>query len=139
LKGDASSINYEDLQEKMRVVHEAIDSDDELKKLRGNLAKNAQTQALIELLENISATEVDLLLHNVKPENQIEFRRILWAYYIQNSSDTDVFLEAFSANQAELRQIELDAATEAPNWSIAIELFNNRFVDMPFTLSYRLY
>lgn len=134
MKGDASSINYEDLQEKMRVVHEAIDSDDELKKLRGNLAKNAQTQALIELLENISATEVDLLLHNVKPENQIEFRRILWAYYIQNSSDTDVFLEAFSANQAELRQIELDAATEAPNWSIAIELFNNRFVDMPFTL-----
>lgn len=135
LKGDATSINYEDLQEKMRVVHEAIDSDDELKKLRGNLAKNAQTQALIALLENISATEVDLLLHHVKPENQIELRRSLWAYYIQNSSDTDVFLEAFSANQAELRQIELDAATEAPNWSIAIELFNNRFVDMPFTLS----
>jgi hypothetical protein len=53
LQGDDSSINYEELQEKMRIVHESIDSDAELKKLRGNLAKNAQTQALIELLENI--------------------------------------------------------------------------------------
>jgi hypothetical protein len=135
LQGDASSINYEELQEKMRVVNEAIDSDDELKKLRGNLAKNAQTQALASLLERISATEVDLLLHNVKPENQIEFRKRLWAFYIKNSSEADGFLEAFSANQTELQQIELDASTEAPNWSIAIELFNNRFVDMPFTLS----
>tara|TARA_B100001059_G_scaffold67198_1_gene63941 strand:- start:4822 stop:7029 length:2208 start_codon:yes stop_codon:yes gene_type:complete len=135
LQGEASSINYEELQEKMRVVHESIDSDDELKKLRVNLAKNAQTQALISLLENISATEVELLLHNVKPDNQAEFKRSLWAFYIQNCPDTDVFLEAFSNNQAELQQIELDAATEAPNWSVAIELFNNRFVDMPFTLS----
>nr|WP_306288037.1 hypothetical protein [Pseudoalteromonas sp. WY3] len=90
---------------------------------------------MIELLENISATEVDFLLHQVKPENQAEFKRSLWAFYIQNCPDTDVFLQAFSANQAELRQIELAAATEAPNWSIAIDLFNNRFVDMPFTLS----
>lgn len=135
LKGDASSIDYEELQEKMKVVHESIDSDAELKKLRGNLAKNAQTQALILLLESISATEVDLLLHNVKPENQAEFKRNLWAFYLQNSPDTDVFLEAFSTNQDELRRIELDAATEAPSWSRAIELFNNRFVDMPFTLS----
>lgn len=135
LQGDDASINYEELQEKMRVVHESIDSDVELKKLRVNLAKNAQTQALIELLENISATEVDLLLHQVKPENQSEFKRNLWAFYIQNCPDTDVFLQAFSTNQAELLQIELAAATEAPNWSIAIELFNNRFVDMPFTLS----
>lgn len=135
LQGDVSSINYEELQEKMRVVHESIDSDAELKKLRENLAKNAQTQALISLLENMSATEVDLLLHHVKPENQAEFKQSLWAFYIQNSPDTDVFLEAFSSNQVELQQIELAAATEAPNWSIAIELFNNRFVDMPFTLS----
>ena len=107
LKGDASSIDYEELQEKMKVVHESIDSDAELKKLRGNLAKNAQTQALILLLESISATEVDLLLHNVKPENQAEFKRNLWAFYLQNSPDTDVFLEAFSTNQDELRRIEL--------------------------------
>ncbi len=135
LQGDSSSINYEELQEKLRVAHESIDSDDELKKLRINLAKNAQTQALTSLLENVSATEVDLLLHNVKPENQAEFKRSLWAYYIQNSPDTEAFLDDFTANQAEIKQIELDAAMEAPSWSKAIELFNNRFVDMPFTLS----
>lgn len=135
LKGDASSIDYEELEEKMRVVNESIDGDAELKKLRGNLAKNAQTQGLISLLESISSAEVDLLLFNVKPENQAEFKRSLWAFYIQNSLDSDAFLEAFSANQSELRKIEFDAANEAPNWSKAVELFNNRFVDMPFTLS----
>ncbi|MDC1340685.1 hypothetical protein N8222_02665 [Oceanospirillaceae bacterium] len=135
LQGDDASINYEELQEKMRVLHESIDSDDELKKLRVNLAKNAQTQALIELLENIPATEVDLLLQQVKPENQEEFKQSLWASYIQKCPDTDAFLQAFVANKSELIQIELAAATEAPNWSKAIELFNNRFVDMPFTLS----
>jgi len=135
LQGDESSINYKELQEKMRVVNESIDSDAELKKLRESLAKNLQTQALIELLEKISATEVDLLLHHVKPENQAAFRRSLWAFYIQNCPDTDEFLQAFSTNQAELQQIELVAAAEAPNWSEAIDLFNNRFVDMPFTLS----
>lgn len=135
LKGDASSIDYEELQEKMRVVHESIDSDAELKKLRSDLAKNAQTQALILLLENVSATEVDLLLHSANPENQAEFKRKLWAFYIKNSPDAEAYLEAFSANQAELRKIELDAATEAPNWANAIDLFNSRFVDMPFTLS----
>ncbi|WP_337909258.1 hypothetical protein [Vibrio cholerae] len=135
LKGDASSIDYEELQEKMRIVHESIDSDAELKKLRDNLAKNAQTQALNTLLENLSSTEVDLLLHNTKPSNQAGFKRSLWAFYIQNCPDSDMFLEAFYANKAELHQIELDAAKEAPNWFKAIELFNNRFVDMPFTLS----
>lgn len=135
LKGDASSIDYEELQEKMRIVHESIDSDAELKKLRDNLAKNAQTQALNTLLENLSSTEVDLLLNNTKPNNQEGFKRSLWAFYVQNCPDSDVFLEAFYANKAELLQIELDAATEAPNWFRAIELFNNRFVDMPFTLS----
>lgn len=135
LKGDASSIDYEELQEKMRIVHESIDSDAELKKLRDSLAKNAQTQALNTLLENLSSTEVDLLLHNTKPNNQAEFKRSLWAFYVQNCPDSDVYLEAFYANKAELNQIELDAATEAPNWFKAIELFNNRFVDMPFTLS----
>tara|TARA_R110002020_G_C16208769_1_gene766839 strand:+ start:1249 stop:1374 length:126 start_codon:yes stop_codon:yes gene_type:complete len=40
----------------MKIVHESIDSDAELKKLRGNLSKNAQTQALISLLESISVS-----------------------------------------------------------------------------------
>jgi hypothetical protein len=135
LQGDDTSIDYVELQEKLRVVHESIDSDEELKKIRVNLAKNAQTQTLINLLENMSTTEVDILLHHLKPENQSEFKRSLWAYYIQKSSDTDVFLEEYKENQAELKKIELDAASEAPNWSRAIDLFNVRFVDMPFTLS----
>jgi hypothetical protein len=135
LKGDSVSINYEELKEKLRVVHESIDGDEELKRLRLNLSKNVQTQALTSLLENISAAEVEFLLKQVEPENQAGFRRKLWAYYIQNNTDVDAFIEASKGNQDELRRIEIDAAKEAPHWSKAVDLFNSRFVDMPFTLS----
>ncbi|MGY3871317.1 hypothetical protein ACW5W4_17590 [Aeromonas crassostreae] len=135
LQGDGVSLNFEGLQEKLRVVNESIDSDEELKTLRVNLAKNAQTQTLATLLESISATEVDYLLHNVKPKNQLEFKKTLWAYYIQNTPDTEAYLADYASNQDELQKIEADAASEAPKWSKAIELFNSRFVDMPFTLS----
>lgn len=135
LRGDSGSIGYDELQEKLRLVHESIDGDHALKKLRENLAKNAQTQALFSLLENITTSEVELLLHHVKPSNQSEFRRILWAFYVQNCSESDAYLEVFSNNVSEMNQIEQEAAVEAPRWSIAVELFNNRFVDMPFTLS----
>ena len=135
LLGDNTSLNFEELQEKLRAVNASIDGDEELKALRVNLAKNAQTQTLATLLENISATEVDYLLHNVKPKNQLEFKKTLWAYYIQNTPDTEAYLADYASNQIELQQIESSAALEAPKWSNAIELFNNRFVDMPFTLS----
>lgn len=135
LKGDETSIDYEELLEKIKVLHESIDSDEELKKLRNNLSKNAQTQALVSLLENISSTEVEFLLYNLKPDNQEEFRKNLWAFYIQENPDADAFLEELHKNQTELKKIESDAVTEAPNWSKAINLFNNRFLDMPFTLS----
>lgn len=135
LNGDQTSINYEELQERLRVVNESIDSDKELKALRFNLAKNVQTQALATLLENITTTEIDFLLHNIRPENQLAFKKTLWAYYIQNIPEAEAYLTDYSSNKAELQKIESDAASEAPQWSKAIELFNNRFVDMPFTLS----
>ena len=135
LRGDPNSIDYTELQEKIRIVNNSIDSDGELKRLREGLAKNAQTQALNTLFENLSAAEVDFLLNCTKPLNQQEFKRKLWAFYVQSIPDASALLDEFNANKDELHKNELEAAKEAPGWFEAIELFNDRFVDMPFTLS----
>jgi hypothetical protein len=135
LSGDESSIGYEELQEKIEAIHKTIDSDETLKSIRVDLAKNAQTQALISMFENLPAEKVELLLTKIKPENQAVFRQELWAFYIQNCSDTASLLDEYENNKDEITRIETEAATEAPGWLEAIEVFNNRFVDMPFTLS----
>ncbi|WP_444945540.1 hypothetical protein ACJJIP_15670 [Microbulbifer sp. VTAC004] len=135
LLGDEQSIDHDQLQEKIRVVHESIDGDEELKKIRDSLAKNAQTQSLAELFEKLSAENVEYLLSKLKKENQQEFKTMLWASYVQSCEETNSLISTYDENKEEIDEIESAAATEAPNWSRAIELFNDRFVDMPFTLS----
>ena len=135
LRGDESSIDKEELDQKIQEIHASIDTDEALKKLRTNLAKNAQTQALTDLIETLSSIQVEFLLDRLKPENQDEFRKDLWVYYIQNNADSDVYLESYSASKDELSAIESDAAQAAPRWEKAVELFNERFIDMPFSLS----
>lgn len=135
LKGEPSSIEKDELDEKLRVIHANIDGDVDLKKLRDSLAKNAQTQALTSLIEKLSSTQVEFLLEKLKPENQIQFRKELWAYYVQNNAGVPAYLETYSTNKDEIERIEADAGQAAPRWSRAVDLFNSRFVDMPFTLS----
>jgi len=135
LLGEEQSIDHDQLQEKIRAVHKSIDGDEELKKIRSSLAKNAQTQALAELLEKLPTEEVEYLLAKTKKDNQQEFKIMLWASYVQSCEETNSLISTYDENKEEIDEIELAAATEAPNWSRAIELFNDRFVDMPFTLS----
>ena len=135
LKGESESIDKDVLDEKLRLIHASIDGDADLRALRNNLAKNAQTQALTDLFENLSSTQVEFLLEKLKPENQSRFRRDLWGYYIQNNSDADTYLAAYRVNKTEIETIETEAAESAPGWSRAVDLFNDRFVDMPFKLS----
>lgn len=135
LLGDEQSIDHDQLQEKIRVVHESIDADEELKEIRNSLAKNAQTQTLAELFEKLSTEDVEHLLFRVKKENQQEFKTMLWASYVQSCEEASSLVSTYDENKEEIDEIESEAVTEAPSWSRAIELFNNRFVDMPFTLS----
>ena len=107
----------------------------ELKKIKVNLAKNAQTQALIDLIENLSISQVEFLLENLKPENQTQFRKNIWIYHIQNNKDALAYVNIYNENKDEINRIEAEAAQSVPRWTMAVELFNNRFVDMPFTLS----
>jgi len=74
-------------------------------------------------------------LSRIKQGNQQEFKTMLWAYYAQSCEETNSLISTYEENKEEIDEIESAAALEAPKWSRAIKLFNDRFVDMPFTLS----
>ncbi len=135
LRGESDSIDKATLDLKLQAIHAKIDGDEELKKLRDSLAKNAQAQALTDLIESLSSTHVEFLLEKLKPANQAQFRKDLWTYCIQNNTDATAYLESHAASKDEIERIEADAAQAAPRWTKAVELFNDRFMDMPFTLT----
>lgn len=135
LRGETSSIDQDELDEKIRVIHTRIDEDDALKKLRLGLANNAQTQALAELIERLPSTQVEFLFERLHPENQKQFRRDLWVYYVNSSKEADAYADYYFAHKDEIAAIEIESAMAAPRWTKSVDLWNDRFVDMPFTLS----
>lgn len=135
LKGDEGSLSQEELEEKLKAIHSKIDGDEDLKKIKIGLSKNAQADALAGLIENMSASEFDYMLERLKSENQRRFRMELWAYYIQEAEDSIVYLKSYEKSKEEIRRIEDEAELSAPRWEKAVTLFNDRFVDMPFKLS----
>ncbi|KUO52322.1 MAG: hypothetical protein APF76_04620 [Desulfitibacter sp. BRH_c19] len=134
LRGDEFSISQDELDQRHKRILERLDTDETLKKLRINLAKNAKTHALVDLIESLTYTQVEFLLDKLKPENQGQFRQNLWSYYMQKSPDAEAYLRSFNVNKDELQRIEAEASQIAPRWTQAVDLFNDRFVDMPFTL-----
>ena len=60
---------------------------------------------------------------------------MLWAYYIQSSSNAISFIDSYESSKDEIEQIESEASRSAPRWEKAVELFNSRFIDMPFVLT----
>lgn len=135
LKGEESSITKAELDEKLKIINASIDGDEALKKLREQLAKNAQTQALTSLIESLELSQIETLLKNLKPANTAQFRKNLWATYLRDNTDAKSLIELSAKHRDELKKIEAAAALAAPQWTQAVELFNDRFVDMPFTLS----
>lgn len=77
LRGDETSISEDELEQRHKRILEKIDTDETLKKLRTNLAKNAQTQALVDLIESLTHTQVEFLIEKLKPEQQAQFRQAL--------------------------------------------------------------
>lgn len=70
----------------------------------------------------------------MQPSNQENFKQQLWAYYINQSTYASALLDNFASNKAQIEAIEQQATEESEQWIAAIELFNQRFVGMPFTL-----
>lgn len=135
LNGDTVAIDKVGVEARLASLHEALDGDAELKKLRKALAKNAKSQALISLIESLPPEGIDQLLDKVKPENRGVFRKELWSYYLHEDPDAQSYLSAYDGYRIELEAIEVAAAAAVPRWQEAVDLFNDRFVNMPFTLS----
>lgn len=135
LSGERESVDQDGLNAKLEQIHAEIDADDALKEIRKKLAKNAQTQALTDLFEDLSPSQTEIFLEKTKPQNQGQLRKDLWAFYLHDSADADSYLDAYQASKEEIAAIEAAAAQSAPQWTAAIDLFNDRFIDMPFKLA----
>lgn len=135
MRGESTAIGKVELDELLHKIHARIDGDENLKKIRSNLAKNAQAQALSDLIENLPASQIDELLEKLRPENQADFRQDLWAHHVQSNSDAINYISLHDQTKEEIKTIEAAAAQAAPKWTEAVALFNDRFVDMPFSLS----
>lgn len=135
LRGDINSIGEEELDEKLKSIHAAIDGDSDLKKIKNGLSKNAQTDELAKLIETLSVSQFEYLLENIKPENQSFLKRNIWAFNIKKLSESGLYINTYEESKEEIISIESMAASSAPIWERAVELFNDRFVDMPFSLS----
>jgi AAA domain len=135
LRGELIPLDQAQLSEKLKLINSSIDDDETLKRIRISLAKNAQTQALMDLIESLSSTQFEFLLNKLSPSNQAQFRKDIWVHCIKNNNDVAAYLEEYASNKVELDSIEASAALVAPAWTHAVDLFNDRFADMPFTLS----
>jgi len=135
LKGDTEAIGEEEIIARHNEFLSTIDSDDDLKKLRTSLASNMQTQALVDLIENLSNLEIEYLLDNLKPERKKQFQKDIWNYYINSSKYAKGYIDTYRSGEKELSTIEQEAAALTPLWLQTVDLFNDRFIDMPFVLS----
>ncbi|ANW26952.1 hypothetical protein BA953_22735 [Vibrio coralliilyticus] len=134
VNGEQSDIGLDEFKQKIKDVNKQLDTDNQLNNLKTKLSKNAQTLALQALLENTPTSEAETLINHLNPGKRELFKKELWRMYIQRCPEVETFLNAWEENKTEIAAIEAQAASEAPQWLEAIELFNSRFIDMPFRL-----
>jgi len=134
LSGDEASLDQAALDQKLASINKTIEQDAQLKAIQAKLAKNAQAQAIADLIEHQPATVVELLLAQLEPARQPAFKQALWANYLHNSPHAEALVKAYETHATQLKKIEEQAAQESSQWKNAIALFNQRFINMPFTL-----
>lgn len=134
LQGDSGPIGFDEVEARVKSILEKIEADARLNTIKTEIAKNAQTQAIARIFENLPLNEIGILLEGLKPENQADFKVMLWKMYSDNP-EVAAYVSLYAAAKQEINAIELEAATLVPEWTGAVELFNNRFTDMPFRLS----
>lgn len=134
MNGDESALNEKELDKRIEKINKKIEEDKKLKQIKSQLSKNAQTQSLNDLIENLSATDVDYLLSQIAPLNIKQFKKDIWTFYCLDSNEIEKYSAIFDTHEDEIKKIELEAANAAPLWLQVVEKFNDRFVNMPFTL-----
>lgn len=135
IKGDKESIGKKDIKDRLAQINEKIGSDKILRKIRDALAGNVDVQAFNSLLEKLSSDKVQQLLEGIKPNNISRFRKNMLASIIQSMPEVEVYLSKYILSYEDINRIELEAKNLTPQWHAAVELFNLRFLNMPFTMS----
>ena len=123
-----------EIKEKIEISNKLINEDEHLKDIKKNLSRNVKSQFLEGLIESQSITELHDFLDLMKVENRHSFKKRLWAQYVKESSIVREYVDQFEQCEEELKSIEEDASSAVTGWRNAVDLFNSRFVDMPFRL-----
>lgn len=134
LEGDSSSLSEDEFKKRLEVINRKVDEDEELKKLRLAISQNAQTQVISNCLEQLSNEQVEFLIENVKASNRLKLKQLLWARYVSETDEVAEFLSLLEKTEANILAIEQRASQSIERWASAVSLFNDRFVDMPFSL-----
>ncbi|WP_462380029.1 hypothetical protein [Pseudomonas sp. Marseille-QA0892] len=134
LQGDAGPIGLAEAEDRVKTLLGKIESDEKLNSIKQSITKNAQTLAIASLFERLSVNEIETLLNGLRAENQADFKRSIWKAYVNTSKESETYLELHANAKEELELIEQEAASLAPEWASAVELFNSRFTEMPFRL-----
>ena len=134
LCGDVKAINRDEYEQRYKSCIDKIENDGKLKSIRSLLEKNESTKALFRYLEDLDITQLEFFLSMLSPENQSRFKRELWIHYLQQSAYTSGYLETYNRSKKEITDIETEARSQIKQWSNAVNLFNDRFVDMPCDL-----
>lgn len=134
IDGEEEAIGLTEYKEKIKDVNKKIDSDKQLSALKRKLEKNIQAQAIQNLLESSSSSQVEMFIVKANRNRRDAFKKEIWAYYLSQCKETNNFISKYESHKIEIEKLEAQAAGEAPQWLDAIKLFNSRFVDMPFKL-----
>lgn len=134
LQGDEQPVGIEEVEQRINKILAKINNDEKLKTIKEEISANVQTQAIAKIFENLSMSNIEYLLEGLKPENKKEFKATIWKYYLKNNPEIDTYINLYQNAKSEIKSIEDEAAGLVPAWISAIDLFNDRFTDMPFTL-----
>jgi hypothetical protein len=134
LEGDDASLTEREFKERLDILNSKVDDDADLRKLRTAISLNAQTQAISNLLEQLSNEEIEFLIENIQPSNRLALKKLLWAEYVSRTPEVIEYIDLIHKTEASIREIEERASQLVAYWYNAIKLFNDRFVDMPFKL-----
>lgn len=133
-EGDLEPVGQAELDARLQAIHGRIDADTTLKRIREDLAKTAESRALAELLESLNSHQFETLTRMTKSTNLAEFRRELWRHYLSQCSEAASYRAEHNRIAADIESIESDAANLVPEWHSAVDRFNQRFINLPFTL-----
>lgn len=134
LRGENAPFDEAELERRLDEIHNRIDGDQALQKLRKDLSSTTGTRALTDLIESLDNHQFDYLIDQTRPENIDQFKRKLWVYYLHQTPDSAAYRDEYSQISAEIEEIESQAAEAVPAWEEAVERFNRRFLNMPFKL-----